>query len=127
MRMLRIALLPLAVVGALAGGPAAAYTCYTLYDRNDNVIYRDTLPPVDMSDEGAGARAAMRARGEYLMFFEQDTGPPVVFRMGDAGNVNLNVDRSVAGVAPAVAPAPAAPRAPAPAPAPARRPAAGRY
>ena len=95
-----LVLMPLALVGALGSGAAAAYTCYTLYDRNDNVVYRETLPPVDMSDEGQAARDAMRARGEYLEFFEADHCPQVVFKIGDAGNVNLNVDRAVAGVTP---------------------------
>lgn len=52
--------------------PAQAMVCNIVFDRNDQVIYRDVSPPLDLSDGGARARAAMRQRGEYLMVIDTD-------------------------------------------------------
>ena len=95
-------------------GVAHAAPCYTLFDRYDNVIYRSTLPPVDMSRAGAAARDGLRARGEYLMFADMQSCPPVVFRFGEAGNKNLSIDQVVGGFTPASSsPVPAGESAPA--------------
>ena len=52
---MRLARLPLAgLAGALAAcmglvaANASAMTCYIKYDRNDNVVYRDSRPPLDL-------------------------------------------------------------------------------
>lgn len=58
--------------------PAGAMICNIVFDRNDQVIYRDTTPPLDLSDGGARARAAMRQRGEYLMVIDTDRCAQVV-------------------------------------------------
>ena len=42
--------------------------CYVIYDRNENVIYQSTYPPLDMSNAGYPQREALRARGEHLTF-----------------------------------------------------------
>jgi hypothetical protein len=81
----------------LAPAPALAATCYFVYDRNDNVIYRDTQPPVDMSARGAAARDAMRQRGEYLLFNETDKCAPLAFLTGPGTPGTLSVDQIVAG------------------------------
>lgn len=82
---------------ALASAHASAVTCYVKYDRNDNIVYRDVRPPVDMSDNGAAARDAMRRRGEYLMFTETEDCPGVTFNY-DAGVTGaLSVDEIVSG------------------------------
>lgn len=81
----------------LAQGPALANTCYFVYDRNDNVIYRDQQPPVDMSDRGVAARDAMRQRGEYLVFGESDRCAPLAFLTGPGTPGTLSVDQIVAG------------------------------
>ena len=81
----------------LAQAPALAATCYFVYDRNDNMIYRDTQPPVDMSARGAAARDAMRQRGEYLLFTETDRCAPLAFLTGPGTPGTLSVDQIVAG------------------------------
>ena len=82
---------------ALPGG-ASALTCYTVLDRSDNVVYRDTYPPVDLSDQGQDERARMRARGEHLLAMESEKCPSVEFFTGNAGSAALNVDEVVAGM-----------------------------
>jgi hypothetical protein len=73
-----------ALVGlaALAVQLPAQATCFVVYDRNDNVIYRESRPPVDMSERGAAEREAMRKRGEYLMFVETDRCASMSFVTG---------------------------------------------
>jgi len=108
---------------------AAAVTCYVVTDRNENVIYRSTVSPVDLSDEGKPARERMRERGEYLMFAEMDLCPGVTFFTGASGSRGLALDEVVnglpaagpnGGVTPARATGPTA--APAAAPSPPARP-----
>lgn len=113
----RVALAALTL--AAAASQAQAVTCYVVYDRTENVIYRDVIPPVDLSDAGAQEREAMRKRGETMMFMESDTCPRLEFFTGGAGNIGLRLDDALApspnAVAPPAAPAkPAAPRKPAP-------------
>ena len=81
----------------IAQAPALAATCYFVYDRNDNVIYRDTQPPVDLSARGDAARDAMRQRGEYLLFTENDRCAPLAFLTGPGTPGTLSVDQIVAG------------------------------
>jgi hypothetical protein len=86
------------VVGAALGVPQAlANTCYFVYDRGDNVIYRDQQPPVDMSARGTASRDAMRARGEYLLFVDTDRCAPIAFLTGPGTPGTLSVDQVVAG------------------------------
>ena len=60
--------------------PAAqAVTCDIVLDRNGNVIYQDTLPPVDLSERGTAARDKMRQRGEQLLIIESDQCPRLEF------------------------------------------------
>ena len=105
-RILRSAL---ALVAALAVAPAAhAFTCYVVIDRSDNTIYRDIVPPVDMSDAGRPAREAMRQRGEFMLFYEVDACPRVEFFTGAAGSVGVRLDQTLAPTsAPAATSAPA--------------------
>jgi hypothetical protein len=78
-------------------GPAHANTCYFVFDRSDNVIYRNPQPPVDMSDRGAASRDAMRRRGEYLLFYDTDRCAPLAFLTGPGTPGTLSVDQIVAG------------------------------
>lgn len=96
---IRIALAGVLLLTAIAPGSAAALTCYFVIDRNDNVIYRDTLPPIDLSDQGNAERDRMRRRGEHLISMESDRCPALEFFTGNAGSSALNVDQVVAGVA----------------------------
>ncbi len=77
---------------------AAAVTCYVVTDRNDNVIYRSTHPPVDLSDQGKPARERMRERGEYLMFADMELCPGVTFFTGASGSRGLALDEVVNGL-----------------------------
>lgn len=104
-----------ALCAALAALPAGAVTCFVVLDRNDNVIYRDALPPVDLSDAGKAAREAMRARGEFMMFHEVESCPRLEFFTGGAGTTAVRLDQALA---PTPVPAAAAPRAGAAAPKP---------
>jgi hypothetical protein len=76
----------------LLAGTAAARTCYTLLDHNDNVVYRDTFSPVDLSDQGEAARAQLRQRGEYLLISEDEQCQQVTFVFGPGGPTALSVD-----------------------------------
>lgn len=93
-------MVPAACAAALAllSPAASAYTCYMLYDRNDNLVYRDTISPVDMSEQGVGARESMRDRGDYLVVADADRCPQVRFVFGAAGSSTLSVDSVVGGM-----------------------------
>ena len=90
------------VLGAVAfvatASPAHALICYVIYDRNENVIYQSTYPPVDMSSAGYAQRESLRARGEHLTFGDIAQCPTVVFLTGAGGSSELRVDDVVAGM-----------------------------
>ncbi len=93
--------MPIAVLAACTiawSAAASAVTCYIVYDRNDNVVYRSTTPPVDLSDKGAPARDAMRRRGEYLMFGDFEQCPGITFFTGAGGSTGLSLDEVVMGM-----------------------------
>ena len=122
--MRRTALASLVLTAALAAaGPAAAVNCYEVLDRSENVIYRGTLPPVDLSDKGAPEREAMRKRGQHLIAMDVERCLGVEYFTGAAGSTSLSVDQIVGGIAPpargAIAATPTGNSAP-PAPAAAR-------
>jgi hypothetical protein len=98
MRVFPILLTACATALSLLSPAAGAFTCYMLYDRNDNLVYRDTISPVDMSDQGASARESMRDRGDYLVVADADRCPPVTFVFGAAGSSTLSVDSIVGGM-----------------------------
>jgi len=81
--------------GLCAAGDASAVTCYVVFDRTENVLYRDVYPPVDLSEAGRPERDAMRARGEFLLFMESDVCPRLEFFTGAAGNVALRLDQTL--------------------------------
>jgi hypothetical protein len=94
----RAALLAAAVACVAASNSAVAITCYTLFDRNDNVVYRDTISPVDLSDQGAASRSSLQQRGEYLMISEEDRCAQVTFVFGNNGTSNLSTDDFLNGI-----------------------------
>src|SRR6476646_2732418 len=98
MRVFLIVVAACPVALSLLSSAAGAFTCYMLYDRNDNLVYRDTISPVDMSDQGASARESMRDRGDYLVVADADRCPPVTFVFGAAGSSALSVDSIVGGM-----------------------------
>src|ERR1700732_3974961 len=88
-------LLTIAAMLAVSAGTAEAATCYILFDRYDNVVYRNTVSPIDLSEQGAAARATLRQRGEYLLVMDSDRCPPVTFVFGVAGSKTLLLDQNV--------------------------------
>ena len=95
-----LVLLTTAAALVLSAGAANALTCYVVFDRFDNVVYRNTVPPIDLSDQGEPARAALRDRGEYLMVSDGDRCAPVSFVFGSAGSKTLSIDESIGGFPP---------------------------
>ena len=118
MRPLPMVLTAGAIAMALLSPAAGAFTCYMLYDHNDNLVYRDTISPVDMSDQGASARESMRDRGDYLVVADADRCPQVRFVFGAAGSTGLSVDSVVGGMPVGTSPYGLAASRPAPRPAP---------
>jgi len=89
----------LAIVAAFScSATASALTCHIVLDRADTVVYRDTVPPVDLSDRGRAARAAMRQRGEFLLMIEADQCSRFVATTGAAGAGGATVEEIVAGL-----------------------------
>ena len=88
-----------AVALAAVPGPAAASTCYVVYDRGNAVIYQGIRPPVDLSVSGIDAREAMRRRGEFMESFETTNCPERNARTS-AGQGDASVDEIVAGIRP---------------------------
>jgi len=111
---------------AVAAGVATASTCYVILDAKETIVYRASVPPVDMSDRGASARDALRQRGNYLLFMDTDRCTPIGFESGEVISRQSNtgaitaVDEGAVARAPRIQPAratsgtPAAARPPAP-------------
>ena len=97
--MRRLSILAAALAAAAAfPGAANAITCYTVLDSNNNAIYQDTQPPVDMSETGAAAREAMRARKDFMTVSDTDKCPQVVAPLGASGYRTASVDEIVSGM-----------------------------
>ena len=97
---------PLAVAAAVlmaSPGAASASTCYLVYDASDNIVYRDSVTPVDLSDRGAAAREALRQRGELLMIIDTDRCPRIAVSFAATGAHAAPADEYVAGIRPVVA------------------------
>jgi hypothetical protein len=97
MRATRLLIALFAVAGGIASGTAQAVICNIVFDRANAVVYQDVVPPVDMSERGAAARARMRQRGEQLMIIETEQCPRLVF--STIAN-SASVDEIVAGMRP---------------------------
>lgn len=96
--MRTLTILAVAVATAAASAAANAVTCYTLLDRNNQLLYQDSLPPVDMSDQGAALREGLRRRNEYLLISEVDSCPAVAAVAGTSGYRPATVDEIVSGM-----------------------------
>jgi len=86
------------VATLLLSVPAEAAMCYVLVDRNDNVVYRDSYSPIDLSDRGAAERETLRKRGEHLIAMDVERCPAIDYFTGLAGSRTLSVDQVVDGV-----------------------------
>ena len=96
MRKLWIVIAALAAAGF--SGASNAIVCYTLLDKGDNVLYQDSVPPLDMSDSGAALRTGLRQRNEYLLIYEIDNCPTVVAAAGSTGYRPATVEEIVSGM-----------------------------
>jgi len=85
-------------IAALAADAVQASTCYLVINAKDTVIYRESTTPVDLSDQGAAARNAMRRRGEVLMIIDTEQCWPVAA----SATGQASVEEIVAGIRPAV-------------------------
>ncbi|MHB8495866.1 MAG: hypothetical protein ACYC9Z_08055 [Casimicrobiaceae bacterium] len=85
-----------------AAVPAWALNCYMVVDRANNVVYQNLQSPVDLSDRGAPARDAMRARGDQLIAMDADDCPSIDTRHIATGDKPATVDEIVAGMRPAL-------------------------
>ena len=96
---MRHPLLSVAIVAAFScSATAYALTCHIVLDRADTVVYRDIVPPVDLSERGRAARTAMRQRGEFLLMIEADQCSRFVATTGAAGAGGASVEEIVAGL-----------------------------
>jgi len=86
MRRLRVPIALTCAALAMAAGAANASTCYVILDAKETIIYRATMPPVDMSDRGVAAREALRQKGNYLMFMDTERCAPIGFGSGWASS-----------------------------------------
>ena len=86
----------------LAAAPASALNCYMVVDRADHVVYQNLQSPVDLSDKGAAARQAMRARGDQLIAMDTQDCPSIDTRHLANGDKPATVDEIVAGMRPAL-------------------------
>ena len=77
MRGSRISWAVAAAALVVVSTPAAAANCYAIVDRSNEVVYQGALSPVDLSDAGAAARDAMRARGQQLIAMDTDNCPAI--------------------------------------------------
>jgi hypothetical protein len=77
---------------ALAAPPAYAVTCYQVLDRNDNVVYQDIFPPLDLSEAGEAERRAMRARNEHMIAMESDRCPRLELIAGPGVGLSINLE-----------------------------------
>lgn len=91
-----------ALVMVAASAPAAAVNCYLLVDRSNDVVYQGTVSPVDLSDDGAPARDAMRARGQQLIAMDADRCPSIDRARITGQGGPATVEEIVSGMRPAV-------------------------
>ena len=86
------------VASALFAGAADAFTCYLVLDAKDNVVYRDAMSPVDLSERGAAERAALRQRGEYLLIIDTERCVPLAYQVGSAGSGKGSLEDFYSGI-----------------------------
>ena len=92
----------LAAILVTGAAPALAINCYSVVDRNDQVVYQSVRSPVDLSAAGTAARDALRAKGEQLIAMNTPTCPEI-----DTSNIGgdhkpATVAEIVAGMRPAL-------------------------
>ena len=63
MRGSRIPLIVTAIALAVAATPAAAFNCYLIVDRTNEIVYQGALSPIDLSEDGKPARDVAQELG----------------------------------------------------------------
>ena len=102
---MRIVVWSRAVAVAIAVGasaPAAAFSCYMIVDRSNEIVYQGVTSPIDLSDDGMAARDALRARGAQLIAMDTDNCPAIDTARITGKGGPATVDEIVAGMRPAV-------------------------
>ncbi|MEP7327782.1 MAG: hypothetical protein ABI777_01125 [Betaproteobacteria bacterium] len=83
--------------------PAIAAPCFLVIDRNDVVLYRDTVPPFDLSNDQSAARTALRERGHLLLQADFENCNGVGYISQSTGGTTASVDEIVMQLKPAIA------------------------
>ncbi len=91
-----------ALAAIVAAGGAAAAPCYMVIDRNDIVIFRDVVPPFDLSSLKSADLAALRKRGEHLIIAEFEDCRAVGYISPTTGGSTATVDEIVMKLQPAI-------------------------
>ena len=94
------ALAAAALIGATA--PAAAINCYAIVDRANEVVYQNMTPPIDLSDEGAPERDALRRQGEQLVAMDVDRCPAIDRARAGGKSGPATVEEIVAAMRPSI-------------------------
>lgn len=92
--------------------PAAAAPCFLIIDSKDVVLYRDLVPPFDLSVPQSPERAALRQRGQILLVAEFENCRPVGFVSTVTGGTSASVDEIVMQLKPAISPSVGTPQNP---------------
>src|SRR5579864_71169 len=82
----------------IAAAPAAAGNCYVIVDRSNEVIYQGTTPPIDLSDEAAAERDALRQHGQQLIAMDSERCPAIDRAQVAGKGGPASVDEIVAGM-----------------------------
>ena len=82
--------------------PAAGAPCFLILDSKDVVLYRDLVPPFDLSLPRSPERAALRQRGQMLLIAEFDDCRPVGYISTTTGATTASVDDIVMQLKPAI-------------------------
>ena len=90
------------VLGLGLALPAAAAPCFLVIDNKDVVLYRDTVPPFDLSVAKSPERAAMRQRGHVMVVAEFENCRPVGYISATTGGTTASVDDIVMQLKPAI-------------------------
>jgi hypothetical protein len=90
------------LIALCAAGLAMAAPCYIILDRNDAVIYRDTVPPIDLSTGNSPERKALRQRGQHLLTAEFDRCDAVGYISPTTGSTQASVDEIVMRLKPTI-------------------------
>jgi hypothetical protein len=99
----------------VAAAPAVAGNCYVIVDRSNEVIYQSTTPPIDLSDEAAAERDALRQHGQQLIAMDSERCPAIDRAQVAGKGAPASVDEIVAGMRSVVTSSTAANRQAAPA------------